>query len=645
MTYRHRFLAISLLDTCIIVFAVSIAYYLRFEFRIADEYLSSYKYLIVAEVILGLLILHWQKVYRPVWQYVSIRELSTMIYAITFLQSMLFVMYMMVSPYFPQLLIPRSIFFISWAFMILGIGGSRVLWRLYRNSSNTKMKPYHRRALIIGAGSAGVMVAKELFNASENQLFPIAFIDDDPFKQNLMVMGLPVLGPRGKIPEIVATHKIEDMIIAMPSATKSEIADIIEICNQTKANIKILPSVCNLLNGKESIKMIREVKIEDLLGREPVLVDLTGISCFIQDDIILVTGAGGSIGSELCRQLARFHPKQLLLIDHDEYNLFLIEMELRKQYPHLQLEAFIADIRDQNRIKSIFQTYRPSIVYHAAAHKHVPLMEINPAEAVKNNIIGTKNVAEAAHLYGASNFVLISTDKAVNPTSVMGATKRVAELLIQGLDRISETVFVAVRFGNVLGSRGSVVPLFQQQIEAGGPLTVTHPEMIRFFMTIPEAVQLVIQASVLAEGGEIFILDMGKPVKISTLAKNLIRLTGLEPEKDIQIVYTGIRPGEKLYEEILTNEEGLTATKHNRIFVGKPMDINLEQLLYQIDHLHQLVSSSGPEQYLHSLVREMLKGIVLSYQYENTYLKETQVEISFEKMKEQNPVAVLLSEV
>lgn len=611
-----------------------IAYYLRFEFQIAEEYLTSFKYVLAAEVVLGLLILHWQKVYRPVWRYVSIPELYTIIYAITFVQTVLFVLYMVVAPYFPQLLIPRSIFLISWAFMILGIGGSRVLWRMYRNY-NTKIKPNQRRALIIGAGSAGVMVAKELLYADDNQIYPVGFMDDDPLKQNLLVMGLPVLGPRCNIPEVVASHKVEVIIIAMPSVKKSEIAGVIEICNQTKANIKILPSVCKFLNGRESIKMIREVKIEDLLGREPVLVDLTGISNFIQNGIILVTGAGGSIGSELCRQLAGFHPQQLLMIDHDENNLFLIEIELKKQYPNLQLETFIADIQDRNRIMSIFQTYRPSIVYHAAAHKHVPLMEINPAEAVKNNIIGTKNVAEAAHLNGASNFVLISTDKAVNPTSVMGATKRVAELFIQGLDRISETVFVAVRFGNVLGSRGSVVPLFQQQIEAGGPLTVTHPEMIRYFMTIPEAVQLVIQASAFADGGEIFILDMGKPVKISALAKDLIRLSGLELEKDIQIVYTGIRPGEKLYEEILTSEEGLTATRHDRIFVGKPTEIHLDRLLHQIEQLQRIVTSLEPEPYFHQQVRELLKGIVLTYQYKNTYQKEIQP---------QNPVAILLAE-
>lgn len=615
VSYRKRFFLVGFIDACIIIIAVSIAYLLRFEFQIVEEYAASFIYLLLAEVLLGLLILYSMKVYRSKLRFMSITELYAIIYAVSVVQTGLFILYVVGSHFYPQLIIPRSVFFIAWAFMILGMGGSRLIWRFYRNKY-TKIKPNHRRTLIIGAGSAGVMVAKELLYAQDNQLYPIAFIDDDSLKLNLLVMGLPVLGSRYQIAEIVATYNIDQIIIAMPSVNKRDVADIIELCNQTKADIKILPSVSRFLNGRESIKMIREVNLEDLLGREPVLVDLSGISNFIQNGVILVTGAGGSIGSELCRQLAGLHPQQLLLLDHDENNLFLIEMELRKNYPYLQLITLIADIRDRNRIMSIFQTYHPSIVYHAAAHKHVPLMEVNLTEAVKNNIIGTKNVAEAAHFHGVSNFVLISTDKAVNPSSVMGATKRVAELLIQGLDRISETLFAAVRFGNVLGSRGSVVPVFQQQIEAGGPLTITHPEMIRYFMTISEAVQLVIQASALADGGEIFILDMGKPVKIATLAKKLIRLSGLEPEKDIEIVYTGIRPGEKLYEEILTDEEGLSATKHNRIFVGKPMSINLNQLQHQIDQLQQLVSSIELESYYHKHVREHLKGIVDTYQYD-----------------------------
>jgi FlaA1/EpsC-like NDP-sugar epimerase len=380
-----------------------------------------------------------------------------------------------------------------------------------------------------------------------------------------------------------------------------------------KVSIKILPKVSDLLSGKISMKMIRDVKIEDLLGRDPVAVDLTEVSNYISGETVLVTGAGGSIGSELSRQIARHQPWKLLLLGHSENSIFEIELELRKQHPQLQIESVIADVRDWRRMKAVFAAHLPKVVFHAAAHKHVPLMERNPVEAIKTNIIGTKNVAELSHHNGVSRFVLVSTDKAVNPVSIMGVSKRVAEMFVLGLGQRSQTKFVAVRFGNVMGSSGSVIPIFKRQIQHGGPVTITHPEMVRYFMTIPEAVQLIIQAGALASGSEIFILDMGKPIKIDKLARDLIRLSGFEPEVDIKVIYTGIRPGEKLYEELLTNEEGIAATRHGRIFVEKQLQITWHEFLRDLDQLEQLVENEVEERFDLGM-KQLLQKIVPNYQ-------------------------------
>ena len=393
----------------------------------------------------------------------------------------------------------------------------------------------------------------------------------------------------------------------MPSVSRTEIKHIIELCKQTKAKLKIVPILNDLIIGKVNIQQIRDVQVEDLLGRDPVHTDLQGIANYVEGKTVLVTGAGGSIGSELCRQIAKFKPKQLLLLGHGENSIYTIEMELRQNYPSLRLEPIIADVQDRDRIEQVFEIHRPQVVFHAAAHKHVPLMERNPAEAIKNNVFGTRNVAWAAHLYTAERFVLISTDKAVNPTSVMGTTKRIAEMIIHTINKGSKTKYAAVRFGNVLGSRGSVIPRFKEQIQRGGPVTVTHPEMVRFFMTIPEAVQLVIQAGAYAQGGEVFVLDMGEPVKISDLAKSLIKLSGFEPDDDIKIIYTGMRPGEKLYEELLTSEEGLTSTLHNRIFIGKSEEYELDMLRQRVRQLEAVVEEPGK-------VRQALKDLVPTYQ-------------------------------
>lgn len=612
MNYWLRLFVLSILDAAIVTAAILIAYLLRFDFHIRQQYFAVLPYVIITHIILILITFNWTKMYRRVWRYASIGELVSLVKATTISESMFFVLYITAQANFPTFVVPRSIFPLSWALIILSVGGSRLAWRMFRDSY-LKLQPHHRRTLIIGAGQAGALIAKELKHSPDSDLYPIAFIDDDRTKWDLEIMGLPVVGGRERIPETVHKYNIQKIVIAIPSASKTEIARIIEICKTTKVRIKILPRVFDLINGKVSVNMIREVSVEDLLGREPVQVDLEGIAGYVTDQVVLVTGAGGSIGSELCRQICPFNPKKLLLLGHGENSIYDIELELSRMFPNLTLETVIADIQDRRRIREVFDTYRPSVVFHAAAHKHVPLMERNPSEAVKNNILGTKNVAESAHEFGASRFVLISTDKAVNPTSVMGVSKRIAEMIVQGLAGVSQTKFVAVRFGNVLGSRGSVIPLFKRQIKEGGPLTVTHPEMIRYFMTIPEAVQLVIQAGALAQGGEIFILDMGKPVKIADLARDLIRLTGFEPDEDIKIIYTGIRPGEKLFEEILTNEEGLSATKHNRIYVGKPVDFPLDELEFMVKKLEH-VSTKKDVLNRSEEIKELLRQIVPTYQ-------------------------------
>ena len=585
MSYRQRLILLTLIDIVIITLAVILAYFLRFDFKVNLKYFIFIPYVVVMHVVIILIFFNQFKLYKRVWQYASIGELISIIKGVTLSEGIFFIFHAFLQKLYPDFIVPRSIYLISWTLIILGIGGSRFFWRIFRDKY-LKIQPYHKKALIIGAGDAGALIAKELKHSPNTDLYPIAFIDDDLKKQSLEVLGIPIVGSRNDIPLVVEEYNIDEIIIAIPSAKKSEISEVINICKAAKTSIKILPRVSDIVNGKISLKMIRDVNVEDLLGREPIEIDLNGIADYVTDQVVLVTGGGGSIGSELCRQLALFSPKRLLLLGHGENSIYDIELEIRKNYPELEIEAIIADVQDRQRLIYIFETFKPDVVFHAAAHKHVPLMERNPSEAVKNNVFGTKNVAELAHEHGSSHFVMISTDKAVNPTSVMGTTKRIAEMIVQDLDHRSNTKFVAVRFGNVLGSRGSVIPVFKEQIKQGGPVTVTHPEMVRYFMTIPEAVQLVIQAGALAEGGEIFILDMGKPVKIVDLARDLIRLSGLEPDKDIEIVYKGIRPGEKLYEEILTDEEGTMATKHDRIFVGRPVDnsnITLSSMLAKLE--------------------------------------------------------------
>ncbi|KAF1086079.1 UDP-N-acetyl-alpha-D-glucosamine C6 dehydratase [Sporotomaculum syntrophicum] len=597
-----RKILLMLCDAILINFAIIAAYMLRFEnFNLTSSYLINYYKIAPVITLIYLASLYLMKLYNRVWAYASTGELFAIVQAVSLgcLGTVAFT-------YLSETLLPRSVLVVSWAFIILLVGISRLGWRIrmdYKKGYGRQGK----RTLIVGAGDAGVQVARELKN-HDSGLLPVGYIDDDMNKQHQSILDIPVLGTRDRITNLCKQYSIETIIVAIPSANASTIREIFELCKNTTLEVKTLPGLYQLIDGEVSVSNLRPVAIEDLLQREPVKLDLEEISGYIRGETVLVTGAGGSIGSELCRQIARFRPLELILLGHGENSIHGIWLELADKYQKLPLRVEIADVRDKDKINRIFIKYRPGLVFHAAAHKHVPLMEMHPDEAVKTNILGTKNLAEAADRAGTKTFVLISTDKAVNPSSVMGATKRMAELVVQQMDRISETRFAAVRFGNVLGSRGSVVPIFEQQIKKGGPVTVTDPEMKRYFMTIPEAVQLVIQAGSMAGGGEVFILDMGQPVKIVDLARDMIRLSGLEPDKDIKIKFTGIRPGEKLFEELLTAEEGSSATKHKRIFVAKPCLVDISTQEQQL-----LLLSQDPTRLKDSDVFNALSAILPNF--------------------------------
>ncbi|WP_068776165.1 nucleoside-diphosphate sugar epimerase/dehydratase [Paenibacillus sp. FJAT-26967] len=613
MIFRRRKLTLVAVDMLIVALSIIGSYFIRFEGDVPEVYRTQAGIYIITALLVTAGSFHFFKLYSRIWQYASVGELYSLIRASLVGGTVTYMVVYILS----GLAIPLSVFVGALQSSLFLTGGVRFAWRIFTDSYQRK-KNHQNKALIIGAGDCGSIIAKELIQNQAAIITPVAFIDDDPRKQTFQIYGIPVLGDRNSIVQVVEKHEINDIIIAIPSASKRELSEIIEICKATKAKLKIIPILNDLISGKVSIKEIRDVEVEDLLGREPVTTDLQGIANYVENKTVLVTGAGGSIGSELCRQIAPFHPDKLLLLGHGENSIYNIEMELRSKFPELQLETLIADVQDRERVDHIFQRYQPQVIFHAAAHKHVPLMERNPSEAIKNNVFGTKNVAECADRYSAERFVLISTDKAVNPTSVMGTTKRIAEMLVQSLNATSTTVFAAVRFGNVLGSRGSVIPRFKQQIRSGGPVTVTHPDMIRYFMTIPEAVQLVIQAGAIAKGGEVFILDMGAPVKISDLARDLIRLSGFEPEVDIQIEYSGVRPGEKLFEELLTSEEGISSTKHNRIFIGKPTSLQRSYLEFEIKKLDKVMKEEP------RVICELLQNIVPTFKSEQIKTTETE---------------------
>ncbi|MDK8182001.1 nucleoside-diphosphate sugar epimerase/dehydratase [Paenibacillus sp. UMB4589-SE434] len=615
-TYK-RIAVLMCLDALLAGMSTILAYYLKYGSTWMIEYrIQSLSFGALA-IVLSIACLYGFKLYNRVWEYASIGEMYSLIKA---LGLGIFLAYAGT-----WLFVDREISFSTmlWTFetLLLGVGGVRFTWRMLRGhviKQQVDDAVVTRNAMIVGAGSCGALIVKEMMQQSSARLKPICFVDDDRTKLHCGVYGIQVEGSRHDIAEMVDRHHIDDIIIAIPSASSEELEPIVEMCKKTQARVRVVPHLNDVILGKLSIKDIVQVDVEELLGRDPIRMDLVEAASYVTKKTVLITGAGGSIGSELCRQIALHQPNLLLMLGHGENSIYLIENEIRQKYPHMAIETLIADVQDMSRMDQLFNEYRPEIVFHAAAHKHVPLMECNPAEAVKNNIIGTRNVASCADRYAAERFVLISTDKAVNPTSVMGASKRIAELIVQSFSKDSSTIFAAVRFGNVLGSRGSVIPHFRKQIMAGGPVTVTHPDMIRYFMTIPEAVQLVIQAGALADGGEVFVLDMGKPVKIVDLARQLIRLSGYEPEIDIPIVYSGIRPGEKLFEELLTDEEGLTSTMHERIFIGKPSIIPKLVLDMQLIKLEQALGGSD------QIIREGLRQLVPTYQMAQYEAKDKQ---------------------
>lgn len=582
MRRLNRIVILIIIDVILVNLALFFSLWLRFDGQIPAFYLQSYRQIIGIYTVLLIALFYLFGLYHRLWQDASIGELLSIVGAVS-VGSLLFFGYSLLKMQGATYVLPRSVFVFSWLINIFLIGASRLSWRLMRDHWFFPNRFFERKpVLVVGAGDAGATVVRELKNRNDKSGVPIGFVDDDQSKQKNKMFGIPVLGKREDIPRLVDESGVEEIIVAIPSAPGWVIRELVDICSTTPAKLKIVPGLYELIDGRVSVNQIRELQVEDLLDREPVKVDLDSMAGYLSGRTVLVTGAGGSIGSELCRQIARFKPRCLILLDHCENAIYEIHRELGEQNLECELVPVVADIRDKQAMDNLFAGLRPQVVFHAAAHKHVPLMEDNPAAALKNNVLGTWNVARAAHDGQIETFILISTDKAVNPVSIMGATKRVAEMVIQYLAQNSSTRFAAVRFGNVLGSSGSVVPLFQKQIARGGPVTVTHPEMTRFFMTIPEAVQLVIQAGALAKGGEIFVLDMGKPMKIVELARRMIKLAGFRPEQDIQIVYTGIRPGEKLCEEILTQEEGVTATWHQRIFVARPDGVDcsaLERLL------------------------------------------------------------------
>ena len=581
MTYRTRLMLLIIMDSIIVGTAIFIAAWMAYPF----ESKIGRSALIISAV--ALLFFYYlfaitYNLYKKVWAYASVGELIVIVKSVTFSIVATTVVQFFVSDF----QVYKRALLITWMLLILLIGGSRFIWRIFRDSYINKMGN-KKRTLIVGAGAAGAMIARQLKVQNNPDLYLVGFIDDSLSMQKMQLYNLPVLGKTEDIETVVNNHSIEHIIVAIPSLTHKRLNEIISICHQTKVKTQILPKVEDLFTGKVTVSQLKDVEIEDLLGREPVELDNHAIKKDISDKTIMVTGAGGSIGSELCRQLMKFKPEKLILVGHGEYSIYRIDMELKEVCKEMGISIIpiIGDIRDKNRMFEIVEMYQPSIIYHAAAHKHVPLMEFNPHEAVKNNILGTKNVAEAAITFGVQTFVLVSSDKAVNPTSVMGATKRAAEMVIQSLSKYSNTIFTAVRFGNVLGSRGSVIPLFKKQIDQGGPVTVTDPEMTRYFMTIPEASRLVIQAGTLAKGGEIFVLDMGEPVKIIDLARNLIKLSGYS-EEEIPIKCIGTRPGEKMYEELMSEQEILPGQVYEKIYVGKTVDtdeISLRGFLKQFD--------------------------------------------------------------
>lgn len=606
---------IILYDLMVVWVAGVLALLLRFDLsfsKIPDNFLENMQAVLLLNMFATVIIFTVNRLYSSLWAYAGVVEMQRIILAV-FETTIVEVLISMIKEkngegYF----LPRTYHFLYFFILLLLSAGIRFLYRTVRmqitsrvNSANVQTS----RVMLIGAGETGHMVIRDVLSSASVMKELCCIIDDDKNKVGSYINGIKVVGDRHSIPENAEKFKINEIIIAIPSASRKELSELINICTSTGCKLKITPSVTEIMEGHISATLLRDVSVEDLLGREPVNVELDLVMGYVSGKTVLVTGGGGSIGSELCRQIAGHKPKQLIIVDIYENNAYDIELELRHNFPELNLVVLIASVRNLDRLDSIFSEYRPNLVYHAAAHKHVPLMENSPNEAIKNNVLGTYNTVKTADKYGVDRFVLISTDKAVNPTNVMGASKRICEMIIQTFGHHSKTEFVAVRFGNVLGSNGSVIPLFKKQIENGGPVTVTHPDIIRYFMTIPEAVSLVLQAGAYAKGGEIFILEMGEPVKILDLAKNIIRLSGFVPDRDIKIEFSGLRPGEKLYEELLMEEEGLRDTDNKLIHIGRAIEMDEDKFKSELEEIIELAFTepSGEK------IREAIRKIVPTY--------------------------------
>lgn len=607
-----RIILLVVTDLFAVMASSALSLYVRYEFSfmsIDPQFWKAIQDAYLLNVFVTLLIFYIFRLYNSVWRYASDTEMVNVVIAVTICAVMQPVIFWMLDTY-----VPKSFPFFYGFFLALFVGGVRFSYRFLRMVQNKRLNHYNaperQNYMIVGAGASGNAILQEVQSSKYLSMHVACFIDDNPGCQGKYLRGVPIVGGREKIAESVEKYDIDEIIIAIPSASRSKLRPLLEICKETGRRIQILPGMYQIIKGDVNVSNLREVQIEDLLGRDPIEVNVEEIIGYVQNKTVLVTGGGGSIGSELCRQVARHSPKCLIILDIYENNAYEIQQELKRDYPGLDLVVLIGSVRNTRRVDEIFRDYRPDIVYHAAAHKHVPLMEDSPNEAIKNNVFGTLKVAAAADRYGTGKFVMISTDKAVNPTNIMGASKRICEMVIQNMNRKSRTEYVAVRFGNVLGSNGSVVPLFKKQIEKGGPVTVTHPDIIRYFMTIPEAVSLVLQAGAYARGGEIFVLDMGEPMKILDLAKNMIKLSGYRVDEDIKIEFTGLRPGEKMYEELLMREEGLKETANRMIYIGRPIEYDDALFERQLERLQE--ASLNESQDIRALVREIVPG----YQYE-----------------------------
>ncbi len=605
----YRRIGLILYDVICIIGASFLAILIRYEFSfdsIPDHFMTPVTTFLPINIAITIAIFYLFKLYDSLWAYAGEREMQNLVMACT-LSGVLNAIGLQFFKSDTQP-VPQSYYFLYTFLLITGIFVSRFSYRFFRSKKHIAGNRNNSKAvMIIGAGEAANIIIKDIQISNYSTMSIKCIIDDDTNKWGKYIQGIRVVGGREKIVECADLYDIDEIIVAIPSVSRAELKKILDICKNTNCKLRSLPGMYQLVNGEVNVSRLRDVEVEDLLGRDPVMVDMDSIAGYVKNKVVMVTGGGGSIGSELCRQIAGHFPKQLIILDIYENNAYEIQQELKSKYPDMDLVVLIASVRNTRRINLIFETYRPDIVYHAAAHKHVPLMEDSPTEAIKNNVFGTWKTAMAAAMNGTRKFVMISTDKAVNPTNIMGASKRICEMIIQTFNKHYDTEFVAVRFGNVLGSNGSVIPLFKKQIAAGGPVTVTDPEIIRYFMTISEAVSLVLQAGAFAKGGEIFVLDMGEPVKILDLAENLIKLSGYKVGEDIRIEFTGLRPGEKLYEEMLMDEEGLQDTENKMIHIGKPIDMDEMRFFSQLEKLNVAAKEESPN------IRDLVKEIVETY--------------------------------